>query len=1120
MVKKYLLALVLIYFNLTTFSQTNTDFWFAAPEVTSGHGDQPMFLRLTSFSQSANVTISEPANTEANFPVISNLIPANSTWAVDLTSLKDQIECKPPDMPLNLGLHIHSDVPITVYYEISHPSNPEIFTLKGNNALGTSFYIPSQSVMDNHAPLTPSAYTSFDIIATEDQTTVSITPKKEIVGHAAGLLFTVSLNKGQVYSAQASGQLGLDHLMGSTVTSDKPVAITVKDDSDEYPGQGCYDLTGDQIVPVTIIGMSYIVVRGYTNNTVNDWVFVTATANNTNVSVNGILMTTINAGDSYDFNMTASNLCSYVQTDHPVYVWHLTGYGCEAGSALLPAMDCTGSTQVAFTRTRPYSFELIILTKAGAEFSFTMDSDPTIITGSMFSPVPGVAGFVYARVDLDVNVLGVGPHVLANSQDIFHMGVIHTYNAGKSGCSYGYFTDFASLNLGPDLTVCTGSPVTFNAGPNRSSYAWYYNGNPYLSGVQTITVNTPGTWSVTVDDHGCILSDDIQLTNYPFVSPSISGLTSFCAGSSQQLSVQDNFSSYLWSTGATTQTISVTTAGPYSVTVSDNNGCQGNASVDVVVHPLPLVTLEQPTPACVNMVPYLLTGGSPPGGMYTGTGMNPVTGFFDPSSGVGPHNITYTWVDGFGCTNSDSKTLIVNVSPQVTFDALAPVCVSATPVSLSGGLPAGGTYSGTGVDPVAGTFTPAVAPNGSQITYTLINSDGCSGDAQQFQQVTPLPAALGSIIGNNSVCQADQGSNYTLQNPDPLATAFHWTVLPVNAGNTAGTGQSCIVNWSNGYTGSAQLLFTASGLCGSSGFSLPFNILVKPSPAVVLLVCNDLKTTKNGKPIALKGGQPLGTAGSYEGIGVSESPAGSGKYVFDPSNNQVIAIANGTPYPVTFHYTNSLGCSASASEEIKVYPSNAGVTCQTAVLTDIRDGQSYPTFRVGSGVTAKCWMARNLNYGKNVGELVIQTDNCVAEKYCAGNVSGECDHSGGAYQWDELMLYDASEGAQGLCPPEWHVPTKAEWEQLIDEYKGDGQAGSFLKESGSGSGFNGLTSGIYYFGQYWSFNVAAVTGSMFWTSHAVTTGSSQANGLNSLTPSVSGYIASKANAFSVRCVKD
>ena len=571
--------------------QTNTDFWFAAPEVTSGHGDQPIYFRLTSFGQTANVTISEPAN-PLNFPTQNITIPANQTRTVTLTPWKEQIECKPPNQVLNFGLYIHSTVPITAYYEEANLYNPELFTLKGNNAMGTSFFIPSQDNLKNHAGLNPPAYSSFDIVASVDATSVTIKPKKPIVGHAAGSTFQVMLNKGQVYSARAMGQQGADHLMGSTVTSDKPVAITLKDDSDDDFLSKNWDLTGDQIVPLNIIGTEYIVVRGYTNSSMNDWVYITATVDNTKIYLNGSSSpaATKNSGETYQYNLLTNDLSSFIRADQPVYVLHLTGYGAEVGSALLPPMDCTGSSQVAFTRSSPYSFELIILTKADAQGWFVLDGNPNLVTATMFSPVAGNPAFVYARIEFPAGTLPVGAHILTNSKNIFHMGVIQTYDAGKSGCSYGYFSDFASLNLGPDKTVCAGVSVTFDAGPNRQSYKWFYNGTLYMTGVQKITVSNPGVYSVTVDDHGCELSDQVRLDNYRVPKPNIIGVTDFCIGNSQQLSVQATYSSYLWTTGATTRSIMVSSSGTYGVTVTDNNGCAGSSSVVVTVHPVPHLT--------------------------------------------------------------------------------------------------------------------------------------------------------------------------------------------------------------------------------------------------------------------------------------------------------------------------------------------------------------------------------------------------------------------------------------------------------------------------------------------------------------------------------------------------
>ncbi len=868
--------------------QTNLDFWFAAPEVTSDHGDQPIYLRLTSFNQSAFVTVSEPANTIANFPPITVYVPANSTVSVDLSSLKAQVECTPPNTILNLGLHIHSTVPITAYYEASNNLNPEIFTLKGNNALGTSFYIPSQSVFFNEPTFTPDAYNSFDIIASENNTLVTITPKKAITGHAAGVSFSVTLNQGQVYSAQATGQLASDHLMGSVVTSNKPVAITVKDDSDRFSSaQMCQDLTGDQIVPVNIIGSEYIVVRGYTNSVVNDWVFVMATADNTQVSVNGTVAAIINAGNSYSFSMNSTNLCSSVQTTQPAYLWHVTGYGCEAGSSLLPAMDCTGSTQVAFTRTTAYSFQMILLTKAGAQGAFILDGSSTLITAAMFSSVPGNPTYVYARINFTTSSLPVGAHMLTNSQDIFHMGIIHTYDAGQSGCAYGYFSDFASLNLGSDQTVCPGTAITLDAGPNRLSYTWLFNGLPYITGVQTITVSNPGLYAVTVNDHGCFLTDEVHLYNLPAPVPVIAGVTSFCQGASQQLSVTNVFNLYVWSTGATTQSITVSSGAAYGVTVTGSNGCPGSASATVTVHPLPVVTLVQPAPVCANIAPYALTGGSPPGGVYSGPGVNSATGFFDPAYGIGPHLITYTYTDLFGCSGAASKTLTVNALPAVQLASQASVCISVPPYPLTGGTPAGGVYSGAGVNSATGIFTPASGAGGHMITYTYTDGNGCVGTATKILTVFALPVV--QLAAQPSVCIS--------------APPFLLTGGTPAGGIYSGSG----VNSATGYfspsvgVGVHQITYTYTDLNGCTNQAFK-TLTVYPLPVVQLATQADVCISV--PPFQLTGGTPAG--GVYSGTGVNSATG-----YFDPSSGL-------GPHLITYNYSDASGCSGTASQTLTV----------------------------------------------------------------------------------------------------------------------------------------------------------------------------------------------------------
>ena len=179
----------------------------------------------------------------------------NSTQTVNLTTWLANIECGPGNIIQNNGLKIVSDNKISVYYEVNaNGLNPEIFALKGRNALGNQFYISSQYLLSNSSTYTPSPYSSFNIVATEDNTQVTIVPTQNITGHAANITFTISLNKGQTYAAIASSQAAAAHLQGSSVSSTKPIAITLSDDllsGAEYGGI-CADMAGDQTVQIPI----------------------------------------------------------------------------------------------------------------------------------------------------------------------------------------------------------------------------------------------------------------------------------------------------------------------------------------------------------------------------------------------------------------------------------------------------------------------------------------------------------------------------------------------------------------------------------------------------------------------------------------------------------------------------------------------------------------------------------------------------------------------------------------------------------------------------------------------------------------------------------------------------
>jgi Fibrobacter succinogenes major domain (Fib_succ_major). len=91
-----------------------------------------------------------------------------------------------------------------------------------------------------------------------------------------------------------------------------------------------------------------------------------------------------------------------------------------------------------------------------------------------------------------------------------------------------------------------------------------------------------------------------------------------------------------------------------------------------------------------------------------------------------------------------------------------------------------------------------------------------------------------------------------------------------------------------------------------------------------------------------------------------------------------------------------------------------------AELKDSRDGQSYPTVRIGSQI----WMAKNLDY------------DTIGSK-CYNDKPKNCDDYGRLYNWATAMNFDFgyAQTYRGICPSGWHLPSDAEWRALV-EYVG------------------------------------------------------------------------------------
>ncbi|GJM34664.1 MAG: hypothetical protein DHS20C18_36650 [Saprospiraceae bacterium] len=493
-----------LLFSITKcYAQSDTLFWFAAPKVIKHAPDEAktLLFRIAASDQDAVVHFSQPANPA--FPDTTIFVPASQSSTLNVTPWVEMIENLPHDSIANQGIRIRATAKVSVYYEATDIDdlalNPEIYVLKGQAALGKLFYLPFQDYWSTHS--IPQAFT---LVATEDNTTVVITPTNDLLNHPANVPFWIELQKGQTYSVKAQASLNY-FLSGTKVASNKPVAITIVDDGVSDIGVStCADQAGDQITPATILGTEYLVVKGFLGSQL-ERVFITASENNTEVMVNNSLVATLQAGELYRHTSSLSEPSLYISTSEPVYLYHVTGIGCEVGGAQLPGLDCRGSRHVQFTRANRERLFLFLLGEGEVRNSFSVNGVP--VNGLDLNLLDGPVGEWYGGwVEIDTNWVSPGQNcTVTNNAGVFQLGMLH--GGGASGCRYGYFSDYRELdaNLPDRIDTCEVNAINISA-PDFEETAYLWN----TGDLTTATVaDTSGWYWVELNRDNCIDRDSV-----------------------------------------------------------------------------------------------------------------------------------------------------------------------------------------------------------------------------------------------------------------------------------------------------------------------------------------------------------------------------------------------------------------------------------------------------------------------------------------------------------------------------------------------------------------------------------------------------------------------------------
>ncbi|MCQ2109538.1 MAG: fibrobacter succinogenes major paralogous domain-containing protein [Fibrobacter sp.] len=394
----------------------------------------------------------------------------------------------------------------------------------------------------------------------------------------------------------------------------------------------------------------------------------------------------------------------------------------------------------------------------------------------------------------------------------------------------------------------------------------------------------------------------------------------------------------------------------------------------------------------------------------------------------------------------------------------------------------------------------------------------------KWNAASTVESTLGSCTASNAkTIVNEQGSYYVCE-------STQWKILTTLEADTYG--------WSSGTTGEvkkgnvtdAKYVYrnskwnAASTVESTLGSCTTKNAGTVSETGNVYYICKSSSWTR---ATALEY-DTYGSTCSKDGSIVSGAVNANNKYVCDDGS---FRTATATEINL------ELGCTSYTQGKIITTLSNASVeerwVCldrwkyqRFVYMKDSRDNKTYRTVTIGD----QTWMAENLNYDYNEG---------TAKSYCYLNKADSCAKYGRLYTWAAAMdsaavFSTAGKGCgfgkacsvsgtvRGVCPEGWHLPSRAEFNTLMNSVGGSGVAATKLKSTdgwrnGNGTddyGFSALPAGYYYSGGFSSVGSYAA----FWS--ATDDDSSNANNCYLNASRADLYYNYKVYGFGIRCLQD
>ena len=672
-------------------------------------------------------------------------------------------------------------------------------------------------------------------------------------------------------------------------------------------------------------------------------------ASQTNVSCNGgsngaaAINTPTGGAGGYTYNWTPGN---------PTGDGTISVTGLSAGTWTCTVTDanaCTASQ--SFTVTQPTAISLTaasqtnvscfggsngaasVNTPTGGAGGYTYNWTPGNPTGDGTASITGLTATTWTCTVTDANGCVASQNFTVTQPTAISVTASSQTNVACNGGSNGA----AAIN-----TPTGGTP--------GYTYDWT-PGTPTGDGTTSVTGLTAGTWTCTVTDaNGCPKSQSFTITQPTAISVTPSSQTNVaCNGGSNGVASINTPTggaggfTYNWTpgnpTGDGTTVITGLTAGTWTCTVTDANGCVASQNFTVTQPtPISVTAASQTNVACNSGSNGAASINTPTGGAggftYNWTPGNPTGDGTTSVTGLAAGTYTVTVTDANACTASQSFTVTQPTAISVT-------AASQTNVACNGGsngaaainTPTGGaggyTYNWTPGNPTGDGTVSVTGLTAGTWTCTVTDANGCIA-SQAFTVTQPPVLSVTAASQTNVACNGGSNGAAAINAPTggTPGYTYDWTPgTPTGDGTTSITGLTagtwtCTVTDANGCTASQSFTITE-----------PTAISVTPA-SQTNVSCN------GGSNGAASINTPTGGAGSYTYDWTPGTPTGDGTVsitgiaagiwtctVTDANGctaNQAFTITEPTAISVTPASQTNVSCNSGSNGAADINPPTGG----------------------------------------------------------------------------------------------------------------------------------------------------------------------------------------------------